>query len=248
MNDAGCRRRCIPSLIQSEKDMATTPASPGQTPPPGDRRLVRVWDLFVRLFHWSLVVTFFVAYFTEDDLLTLHVWAGYAAGALVLARIVWGFIGPRHARFSDFLFGPITAWRYVVDLLAFRARRYLGHSPAGGLMVLALLAGLLATVWSGLEFYAVEENAGPLAAVSAETVIGRAPVDENGNDDDDEDEGDHENGREGGDEEFWEDIHEALANLTFLLVLLHIGGVILASIAHRENLPRAMITGDKRAE
>ena len=101
-----------------------------------------MWDAFVRLFHWSVAVGFFVAYFTEDGPLTLHVWAGYVVGVLVVLRIVWGFIGPEHARFSSFIFPPGTVLRYLWDLLLGRAKRYLGHSPGGGAMVLVLLIGL----------------------------------------------------------------------------------------------------------
>ena len=64
---------------------------------------VLVWDPFVRLFHWSLVVGFSVAYLTEDDLLTVHVWAGYVVGLLIVARVVWGRVCSRHARLSDFI-------------------------------------------------------------------------------------------------------------------------------------------------
>jgi len=193
--------------------------------------LEKVWDPFVRIFHWTLVAAFAVAYVTEDELLALHVWAGYLVGGLLLARIVWGFVGPRHARFADFVFGPIRAWRYLIDLVLLRARRHVGHSPAGGIMVLILMVGCLATVWTGLELYAVEEGKGPLAY--ATPVIAQALAA-------------GETSLGGG--EFWEEVHEILANLTLLLVLLHIGGVVLASIVHRENLVRAMFTGRKRAE
>lgn len=55
---------------------------------------IYVWDPFVRVFHWTLLAGFAIAYLTEDDLLTVHVWAGYLVGLLIVARILWGFIGP----------------------------------------------------------------------------------------------------------------------------------------------------------
>jgi cytochrome b len=167
--------------------------------------MIPVWDLFLRISHWMVALAFFVAYMTEDDPLLLHVWAGYLVGGLVLLRLLWGLIGPRHARFTDFLCGPRSVLAYLLDLTALRAKRYLGHSPAGGAMALAMWLGLLGTVWTGIELYA----------------------------------------EEGG--EFWEGIHEAFASLTLVLLILHIGGVTLASLVHRENLVRAMITGKKRA-
>ena len=88
--------------------------------------LVKVWDLFVRLFHWTVAVGFFIAYVSED-LLTLHVWAGYVIGGFLVLRVLWGFIGPRHARFTDFVYRPAKVMTYLRDLIGFRAKRYLGH-------------------------------------------------------------------------------------------------------------------------
>jgi len=209
---------------------------------------VHVWDVFVRLFHWSLAAAFFIAYFTEDEAMALHVWAGYAVGGLIALRIVWGFIGTKHARFSDFLFGPFAAWRYLRSLIAFRAKRHLGHSPAGGFMVFLLLAGCLAIVATGLITYGADGH-GPLkgyvrqdAAIPSIAMIAPALADEDM----------HEKEKQGGHDEsgtghFFKEIHETLANLVLILVLLHIGGGLLASLAHHENLARSMITGRKRS-
>ncbi len=178
---------------------------------------VTVWDPFVRVFHWTLVAGFAVAYLTEDDLLSVHVWAGYVVGILVAARVVWGFIGSRHARFSDFIYTPSTAFSYVRELLRFRGTRYLGHSPGGGYMVLLLLIFVSATVVTGLVVYGGDQQAGPLAGMFTEAT-GKA----------------------------MEEWHEVIANITLALVLVHISAVVLASFAHRENLVRAMVTGKKR--
>ncbi|MEA1048514.1 cytochrome b/b6 domain-containing protein [Lamprobacter modestohalophilus] len=229
---------------------------------------IQVWDIFVRVFHWTLAVGFFVAYFSEDVQL-LHVWTGYLIGVLVLARIIWGFVGPQHARFSDFAFPLKAVLAYLIDLVRFKAIRHIGHSPAGAVMVWALLAGLLAIVGSGLVLYALEENAGPLAGfVSTDELNqGAAPfaLVSTAQADDDDDEEHAERGEAGeragegyaergsgqreaheGAEEFWEELHEVFANLVLILVLLHIVGVVFASIVTRENLPRSMVTGRKR--
>lgn len=203
---------------------------------------VRVWDPFVRVFHWTLAIAFFVAFLTDDDAMLIHAWAGYVVGGLVVLRVVWGLVGSRRARFTDFVYRPRVVLRYLADLLAFRARRHLGHSPAGGAMVLTLLLTLAATVGTGLVVYAAEQNAGPLAGIVAGPAITSAAYDSGENRDDDANE--HE---ESAFAEAFEEAHEVLANLTFALVLAHIFGVLWASLAHRENLVRAMITGRKRA-
>jgi cytochrome b len=177
---------------------------------------VRVWDGFVRVFHWALVIAFTVAYLTEEPLI-VHVWAGYVVTALVVARVVWGFVGPKHARFADFVYRPATALAYLRELVRLRGKRYLGHSPAGGYMVILLLVLLAATGASGLIVYGGEHAAGPLAGI-----VNKATAEQ------------------------LEEWHELLANLTLACVFVHIAAVVFASFAHRENLPRAMVTGWKR--
>jgi cytochrome b len=178
---------------------------------------VYVWDPFVRVFHWTLVAGFTVAYLTEDDLLTVHVWAGYVVGALIVARVIWGFVGPARARFSDFVYAPAATLGYVRDLVLFRAERHLGHSPGGGAMVVLLLLLLAATVVTGLVVYGGDQQAGPLAGMFTKDTG-----------------------------EAMEEVHEVFANVTLALVLAHIAAVIFAGFVHRENLIRAMVTGYKR--
>jgi cytochrome b len=105
--------------------------------------LVRVWDPFVRIFHWSLVSLFILAFATGDETEWLHLAAGYAIAVLILLRIIWGFVGPQHARFSDFVRTPREVTGYVRSAIRLRAPRYLGHNPAGGAMIIALLAMLI---------------------------------------------------------------------------------------------------------
>ena len=222
---------------------STAPDAIGATP----QAMIQVWDPLVRVFHWTLVIAFAVAYLSGEESLALHVWSGYAVGGLIVLRILWGFIGPQHARFSDFAFGPFASLRYLVDLVRGRSRRYVGHSPAGAAMVFALLVTLVLLVVSGLQLYAVEDNAGPLAGLttSAPGATMSAPV-VGGDDDEAVAEAGAAGGAGGG--EWWEEAHEVLANLVLALVILHIVGVMFASFVHHENLARAMVTGSKRPE
>jgi cytochrome b len=105
---------------------------------------VRVWDPFVRLFHWSLA-TLFLANFIEISKAgkPVHQLIGYGAVALVTGRIAWGLIGPGHARFASFVRKPQDVIAYLKSMISHRDRRHLGHNPAGGAMVVALLGGIL---------------------------------------------------------------------------------------------------------
>jgi len=182
------------------------------------KRVVRVWDIPVRLFHWWLVVAFFIAYFTEDDWMVVHVWAGYSVLSLVLFRILWGFVGTRYARFSNFICSPRTAFAYLKAVFLMHPKRYLGHNPAGAMMIVLLLASLLITTITGVIAYGADEGAGPLAGIV--TSYG----------------------------DVWEDVHELCANFTLFLVFLHLLGVAFESFLHRENLVKSMIDGNKRLD
>jgi len=196
---------------------------------------VQVWDVLVRIFHWSLVASFAVAYLTSEDESSLHVYAGYAVLGLIVFRVVWGLIGTRYARFSDFIYSPATVLRYLKGLRSGHPEHYLGHNPAGGWMIIALLVGLFAISFSGLKLYAADGK-GPLASVTVDlSVVKQAHAD------------DRKGKGRNQEEEFWEEIHEAVTNITLFLIFLHIAGVAVSGRLHNENLVKAMITGKKQA-
>lgn len=200
------------------------------------KREIRVWDPLIRIFHWSLVLAFGIAYLSGDEENNLHLYAGYVVFALIGFRIVWGLIGTRFARFSNFVYSPGSVIKYIKDSVAGRPKHYIGHNPAGGVMIIALLLSLGGVTYSGLKVYAIEEGAGPLAQQGTEiSFIKSAHA---GNDEHEE----HE------EEEFWEEIHEASANFVLFLVILHIAGVFIVGRLHNENLVKGMITGNKKVE
>jgi cytochrome b len=111
---------------------------------------VRVWDPLVRIFHWGLVAAFVVAWFSHGGYLALHRLSGYAIAALVLLRVSWGVVGSPHARFADFLCGPRELAAYTRLLVRGREPRHIGHNPAGGVMIVVLLALLAALCATGV--------------------------------------------------------------------------------------------------
>lgn len=205
---------------------------------------IRVWDPLVRVFHWGLVLTFVISYLTGEEESSLHIYAGYAVLGLITFRVIWGLIGTKHARFGDFLTTPTTVMDYLKSL-ADKPKRYIGHNPAGGWMVIIMLVILFVVSVSGLKVYAIEEGMGPLAGDIPElAIIGTAYADSDS--DSDEREGDSES--EDSSEEFWEEIHEASSNLMLLLILLHVAGVFVTGRLHNENLVKAMVTGKKNSD
>lgn len=129
----------------------------------GEQRLV--WDLPVRVFHWTLVLSVIVAYVTHllgVAYFKYHVWSGYTVLVLVAFRLVWGVVGTRHARFWNFVRSPVATWRYTRELLRGRERHFAGHNPLGAIMVIVLLLTLLAQAALGLFGNDEIFNVGPL--------------------------------------------------------------------------------------
>jgi cytochrome b len=112
-------------------------------------QMARVWDPVVRIFHWSLVVSFGAAWFSSKSSEAIHHWAGYVAAGLVLMRLLWGVLGTHYARFSQFVRSPADIARYLMTVASGSEARYLGHNPAGGAMVLALITAMGMTALTG---------------------------------------------------------------------------------------------------
>jgi cytochrome b len=169
---------------------------------------VRVWDPFIRIFHWALAAAFLVAYLSHGGYLSVHRWAGYAIAVLVVLRVIWGFIGSTHARFADFVTGPRELSRYLGLLLRRREPRHLGHNPAGGAMIVLMLGLLAALCITGFVLDTPQFR----------------------------------------DDRDFKQVHDLLTDATVVCIVLHLVGVVHASLRHRENLVGSMVTGHKRRE
>ncbi len=185
---------------------------------------ILVWDVPVRLFHWTLAVLLAVSYFTAragGDWMNLHFWSGYAILTLLFFRIAWGFLGSTTARFSSFLKGPSAALAHLGHLLGRGRPRDAGHNPLGGAMVVVLILAVLAQAATGL--FAADTDMGmvngPLALKVADKWVERAT-----------------------------DFHSFWINVLLILVGLHVLAVVFYLAWKRQNLIGAMFTGRKPAD
>ncbi len=165
---------------------------------------VRVWDVGVRLFHWMLVASVTGSWLLTD-MRWLHRRLGYIVVGLIAFRLIWGVIGGRHARFTDFIPSPRRFLLYLRDMARGQEERTLGHNPAGAAMIVALLTLLSAISATGV-------------MMGMDRYFGQEWI------------------------EHW---HKGLVNGLLLLIVLHLAGVVLASLRHNENLVAAMIHGQK---
>ena len=167
---------------------------------------VRVWDLPTRIVHWSLAASFAGAWLSAESerWRDIHVVLGYTLAGLIAFRLIWGVVGSRYARFSNFAFPPSRLVAYLKSLLKGAPEHHAGHNPAGGLAIFGLLALGITVAASG---YATYQELGG---------------------------------------EWLEDLHEGAANAMLGLVFIHLAGVVVSSVLHKENLVRSMITGWKQ--
>lgn len=177
---------------------------------------VRIWDRAVRLWHWLIVLAIPAMWLTaEYGLLATHRTIGCILTALVVFRLYWALLGSRTARFSSFVKGPLSIYTYARSLTRPDYNRTIGHSPLGGLSVLALLLALMVQTGTGL--FAVDTDgmySGPLARfVSFST--GRTAA----------------------------EFHELSFNILLALIALHLAAIVFYFAAKRTNLVRPMVTG-----
>ena len=175
--------------------------------------MIKVWSIPTRLLHWILVASFCVAYYTATSELKrdIHVDAGYIAGVVILVRWCYGFLMKDFSAFRRFPPNPGAGFAYVKGILSGKAKRYLGHNPAGALAIYAMLTiGVLTILTGWLSFNAIEVPFGLI------------------------------------DNDRMQDFHRFVSIAWLWVVGMHLVGVLVGSLVHRENLLRAMITGNKR--
>ena len=182
-------------------------------------RIVAVWDLPVRLFHWTLVLLVVVSFTTGKlggNWLAWHFRSGYCILALVLFRILWGLFGSETARFADFVRGPRKVFEYGRSLIRGAGMVHVGHNPLGGLMVVLMLVLLLVQATTGLY---VDDDAGtraPLADTASDAIVS-----------------------------LFTRIHRININIIVACVALHVSAALFYLFARNDNLIKPMLTGRK---
>jgi cytochrome b len=209
---------------------------------------ILVWDRFIRFCHWSLVLLFFLAYVTADDQGPLHRYAGYTILGLVVIRILWGFVGSKHALFSDFMCSPAKALTYIKEIATGKPQYYTGHNPAAAWMIVFFLTCSIVVCLSGFMAFTTKEMKHSLWLNNkfsfVESVYANEKEEHGGKHNRHQK---HKNGekKDSKSDSFWGEIHEVSAQCMLLLIFFHIVGVAVSSKAHHENLVKSMITGKK---
>ena len=202
-------------------------ASP-RLPPKG--QALPSWDPLLRLAHWGIAVVVIANYAFTKEGGSVHIALGWVGMALLLLRLIWGFVGPREARFASFPPNPMAALRHLGGLLRGTAPQYPSHNPAGALMAYALWACLAVLMLTGLGMSGLS----PFAQADLEAAVAEGDwsvlVEEDGDAEGESPYGD-----------VLEEVHEVAANLILILAVLHVAGVAVESRALRRNLLAPML-------
>lgn len=200
----------------------------------GARRRPNPWDPLIRISHWAIALAVIVNGLIDKPGGIVHIWIGWAVMGLLIIRLIWGFVGPREARFSSFPPDPRAAMSHLANLFRGRVREYPSHNPAGAMMVYALWFCLALVIGTGL---VMTSGKSPITIAEEKAAVAAGDWSVLVNDDAEADDGDHRTSDLAG------EIHEVAANLMLILALIHVGGVAVESRALRRNLVRPMITG-----
>lgn len=181
-----------------------------------------IWDLPLRIFHWSFASTLLLLWLTSElgtDYIDWHIKLGYLILVLTSFRIIWGFIGPKHARFSQFIPSPRTVIRYLKTHKLTDAEVYAGHNPIGSIMVLLMLLLVLLQATSGLFVDDEVFTSGPYFNAAGDSI-----------------------------DKIMRTIHLNTFDFILAAIALHITAIIFYKKVKKQNLAKAMITGKKDAE
>ena len=205
-----------------------TDLASSRLPPKG--QALPSWDPLLRLAHWGIAGVVIANYAFTKEGGSVHIALGWAGMALLLLRLIWGFVGPREARFASFPPNPMAALRHLGGLLRGKASQYPSHNPAGALMAYALWACLAVLMLTGLGMSGLS----PFAQADLEAAVAEGDwsvlVEEDGDAEGESPYGD-----------VLEEVHEVAANLILILAVLHVAGVAVESRALRRNLLAPML-------
>lgn len=205
-----------------------TDLASSRLPPKG--QALPSWDPLLRLAHWGIAGVVIANYAFTKEGGSVHIALGWAGMALLLLRLIWGFVGPREARFASFPPNPMAALRHLGGLLRGKAPQYPSHNPAGALMAYALWACLAVLMLTGLGMSGLS----PFAQADLEAAVAEGDwsvlVEEDGDAEGESPYGD-----------VLEEVHEVAANLILILAVLHVAGVAVESRALRRNLLAPML-------
>ena len=198
----------------------------------------RRWDAVVRVTHWSIVAAILANAIFTDAGSSTHVWVGYALAAILALRLLWGLIGPSEARFSAFPPSPRAAMAHIREILAGDKRHHSSHNPLGALMVYAIWSCLLVIIATGIAMAGLpgapretRPTPAPAAATGSSYVEARET--------EEREEGEGEEGEEGP----LGEIHELAANLLYVLIALHLAGVVFETRRCGRQVVTAMLPG-----